>query len=1074
MNSGALWLIAGWTMLHFLWVGSTIALITLVARFTLRTAAPLARYTVTLMGFGALAIAPALIAGYLWQQEPIAIPGSPLAGAPAATFEFAALATEASESTIDLAETPLAFDPQAAEFQPSTATTAAEPATLPATAAEPTALNNVALDEKLVAVFDQAAEWLPLLWLIGAPLTFLLLATGLIGVERLRKDCQPVTSGPLHEALVAAAERLRIRGRAALALSERVAQPMLIGVLRPVVLLPAIAASGYSPEQLEMVLLHELAHVRRRDNLVNLLQRAIESLLFFHPAVWLVSRQLRADREQCCDALVVRLTDDPQSYAELLVAVAEQTSSGPLPLAASAMASHPLARRVRRILQLEDEPMLVSKKFLLAVVAVGLGLTGACGYSFSQGPEAVSEAANEPEASPDETQSAEPQEVEAETPDEEPAPGNPHSLSLEDQRVADLAFKMFDIEVASLDDAQAPAVKEKGFGGGLVVTKGTFGNRGGGRGGVPPVFAPSDILVGLHVWPIEGWDQLAEVLRRDDLGEFNPLKVYVLRWSPVTPSNDGFGRGGGNGGEMGGGYGGEFGGGGYGEMGGQAHEPEMTYKLVTGRITFKADAWEAEQERLGKTVKYKLPPTPAKKPGPPSLPPPGFGPPPAATAPSTDETYFKAPPLVLPGDRVERSAAQLPEPGSTPPPLAKLTYNGRSFEEWNTQWRTELSTKERTTAIQALTAFGRAGYEIEAANAILDVAAVYDFSERRLGSIQGAIADALLSTSQPPSPNAAPLEAWFPLLMDRYETDPERYASLVQEMVQRISRSLTPVEVDKSTYETICGLLDDPHTEVATAALKTLVSKDERLADPRVRDTWISALQSDDLKVRRGALMLLHLPGNMGRTWTPLTNENVDEQWLRLLYQNLLHEDFSVRRLSRLLLGGASDHAKLQTADFLKQVLESPTESELHCDLYPASGAAEIAAAKLAAARGIAVLGPAAGASKPPLEGLLESDDIKLAWAAAVAMDTIDNSRIDGSTFESYRRTIGAEGQLSPENGADERSWLQNNAGRVGSYLRGRIEEEANRINHRYSDAHKAIWVSWQESLIGQKHSEQQ
>ena len=68
-----------------------------------------------------------------------------------------------------------------------------------------------------------------------------------------------------------------------------------------------------------MVLVHELAHVRRWDNAVNLAQRIVESLLFFHPAVWIVSGWVRRDREDCCDAVVVRHTAKPQAYAELLV-----------------------------------------------------------------------------------------------------------------------------------------------------------------------------------------------------------------------------------------------------------------------------------------------------------------------------------------------------------------------------------------------------------------------------------------------------------------------------------------------------------------------------------------------------------------------------------------------------------------------------------------------------------------------------------------------------------------------------------------------------------------------------------
>jgi hypothetical protein len=125
-----------------------------------------------------------------------------------------------------------------------------------------------------------------------------------------------------------------------------------------------------------MVLLHELAHIRRWDNLVNLLQRVVESLLFFHPAVWIASRWVRRDREDCCDAVVVVRTAKPQAYAELLVALASPSQ----PIAGLAMARHPLAGRIRRILHLEDETMLVSRNTLVAIstALLAIVLTVSC------------------------------------------------------------------------------------------------------------------------------------------------------------------------------------------------------------------------------------------------------------------------------------------------------------------------------------------------------------------------------------------------------------------------------------------------------------------------------------------------------------------------------------------------------------------------------------------------------------------------------------------------------------------------------------------------------------------------
>ena len=112
---------------------------------------------------------------------------------------------------------------------------------------------------------------------------------------------------------------MRITRHVDLAVCDRLVTPVLVGVVRPLILLPAAAMSGWSAEQFEMVLLHELAHVRRWDNLVNLIQRLVESALFFHPAVWIVSGWVRKEREHCCDEIVVRQTGKARAYVETLL-----------------------------------------------------------------------------------------------------------------------------------------------------------------------------------------------------------------------------------------------------------------------------------------------------------------------------------------------------------------------------------------------------------------------------------------------------------------------------------------------------------------------------------------------------------------------------------------------------------------------------------------------------------------------------------------------------------------------------------------------------------------------------------
>jgi hypothetical protein len=111
--------------------------------------------------------------------------------------------------------------------------------------------------------------------------------------------------------------------------SSLVSVPTAVGWLRPAILLPASAFTGLTPQQLEAVLAHELAHVRRNDYLVNVLQTGVETLLFYHPAAWWVSRQIRAEREHVCDDMAVRVTGDAMTYARALTRIERLRTTAP-------------------------------------------------------------------------------------------------------------------------------------------------------------------------------------------------------------------------------------------------------------------------------------------------------------------------------------------------------------------------------------------------------------------------------------------------------------------------------------------------------------------------------------------------------------------------------------------------------------------------------------------------------------------------------------------------------------------------------------------------------------------------
>ncbi|OEZ50070.1 D-alanyl-D-alanine endopeptidase precursor [Janthinobacterium sp. MP5059B] len=170
--------------------------------------------------------------------------------------------------------------------------------------------------------------WMPALvlaWSAGVGLMSLRLCLGLAWVGRLRR--QAVAAPAIWQArLDALALRMGLHRRPPLKLHAGLASPVTVGFWRPVILLPAALLSGMPVALLEALLAHELAHVRRWDYLVNLLQSVAEALLFFHPVVWWLSARMRAEREQVADALAAQALQDPQQLATALHALSLHTA----------------------------------------------------------------------------------------------------------------------------------------------------------------------------------------------------------------------------------------------------------------------------------------------------------------------------------------------------------------------------------------------------------------------------------------------------------------------------------------------------------------------------------------------------------------------------------------------------------------------------------------------------------------------------------------------------------------------------------------------------------------------------
>jgi beta-lactamase regulating signal transducer with metallopeptidase domain len=195
--------------------------------------------------------------------------------------------------------------------------------------------------------WQQAMPGIVMAWFAGAAACSLRLLMGFISAASLRRSRHAPVPGEWQHTLDRLIERMQVSRRVRLLPTDRVDAPSVIGWLRPVILAPVGVLSGLPPAQVEALLAHELAHVRRHDYLVNVLQGIAESLLFYHPAVWWISNQIRAEREHCCDDLAVAASGDVLVYAR---ALAELESMRPAHFKAALSANDgSLLRRIQRL-----------------------------------------------------------------------------------------------------------------------------------------------------------------------------------------------------------------------------------------------------------------------------------------------------------------------------------------------------------------------------------------------------------------------------------------------------------------------------------------------------------------------------------------------------------------------------------------------------------------------------------------------------------------------------------------------------------------------------------------------------
>ncbi len=333
----------GWALLQFVWQGALVGALTAGVLACLRRGAADVRYVVSCLGLVVMITLPIATAieraGELKDRQQMEARTTAIGSS-----SMAAAAPRGTPLPVDLSSPP--------------------------TSGRPAAVRGIDVE-----------SWLPaavLIWIGGVTLLSLRLAAGWVIVERLRRRSTRAVSSALASRVARMARQLRVSRPVRALESAIVDVPTVVGWLRPVILLPASALAGLSPAQLEAVIAHELAHVRRHDYLVNLLQTVVETLLFYHPAVWWLSHRIRIERENCCDDLAVQLCGDRVGYARALADLEELRGAGPT--FAIAVTGGSLLSRVRRLLGLpapHDRRSSAWVAIAALVAVVGLALAEA-------------------------------------------------------------------------------------------------------------------------------------------------------------------------------------------------------------------------------------------------------------------------------------------------------------------------------------------------------------------------------------------------------------------------------------------------------------------------------------------------------------------------------------------------------------------------------------------------------------------------------------------------------------------------------------------------------------------------
>lgn len=221
------------------------------------------------------------------------------------------------------------------------------------------------------------SKWIAICYFAGLLTQSAMLLLGLFRVRTIRKKSLKSINLRFNSQLLFLSKKLMIGRKVKLSLSHANLVPCTIGFIRPIILFPIGLINSLSPAEVEAILLHELSHIKRNDYLFNILQRIMEMILFFNPVVWFLGKEIRKEREYCCDDIVLQNSSDPAIYAHALLQIAEnKTNNLSLSLSVLGEEKYTLLNRIKRFTNMKTNDSNPKHHLFtsLTVVAVCLSL----------------------------------------------------------------------------------------------------------------------------------------------------------------------------------------------------------------------------------------------------------------------------------------------------------------------------------------------------------------------------------------------------------------------------------------------------------------------------------------------------------------------------------------------------------------------------------------------------------------------------------------------------------------------------------------------------------------------------